>query len=65
MGSQAPRTTSDPDKITVRSFKISQGKLERFARASARRERTVSQQMRWLIDRFVEEDEAERSEAAA
>lgn len=42
-----------PEKITVRSFKITQSKLDRFAVVAAANERTVSQQMRWLIDQNI------------
>jgi predicted DNA-binding ribbon-helix-helix protein len=55
------RSASD---IAVTSVKIERQKLDALKKIAERDRRNVSQQIRWLIDRCVEED-AEPEEIAA
>ncbi len=55
------RATSD---LAVTSVKIERRKLEALRQIAERDRRNVSQQIRWLIDRCVDENEARVEEAA-
>jgi len=56
------RSTSD---IAVTSVKIERAKLDALRKIAERDRRNVSQQIRWLIDRCVEDEAAEPEEIAA
>lgn len=53
------RATSEKPDIAVTSVKIERQKLDQFKVVCAAERRSVSQQIRWLIDRSIEEAEAE------
>lgn len=59
MGSQPGHDTS---VIAVTSVRIERDKLKRFRVAAESNRRTVSQELRWLIDQAI--DEYDREEAA-
>lgn len=48
--------TTEPVEITVFSLKIEKHKLEQAKGIAAKHERSMAQQVRWLIDRMIEED---------
>jgi hypothetical protein len=50
-------------EIAVTSVKIERDKLDAFKQIAAAERRTVSQQLRYLIDRCIEDDRAERAAA--
>jgi predicted DNA-binding ribbon-helix-helix protein len=54
--------SSVPAHIAVTSVRIEKTKLEAFKRIADAERRSVSQQLRWLIDRAI--DEHEEREAA-
>jgi hypothetical protein len=54
--------SSVPAHIAVTSVRIEKAKLEAFKRIADAERRSVSQQLRWLIDRAI--DEHEEREAA-
>lgn len=62
MGSATPST--DPEErearsdLAVTSIRIERDRLEAFKRVAEANRRSVSQEMRWLIDRHVEAFEA-------
>jgi hypothetical protein len=59
MGSQTGNATA---VIAVTSVRIERDKLARFRKLAAANRRSVSQELRWLIDQAVEE--YERKDAA-
>lgn len=61
MGSSTPDIRPD---LAVTSIRIERAKLERFKAVAAGQCRTVSQQLRWLIDQNIDQIEAEEREAA-
>lgn len=50
--------TTDPPEIAVFSLKVERDKLDRFKRVAESKERTMAQQLRYLMDREVREFEA-------
>lgn len=46
-----------PESVAVTSVKIDRAKLDTFRAVAASEQRTVSQQLRWLIDRNIAEAE--------
>lgn len=61
MGSQAPQ--SQPRTLAVTSVKIERERLDAFKAVAAANRRSVSQEIRWLIDQHIAEHRPE--EAAA
>lgn len=53
----ATSTSKAPTGIAVTSIKIERDKLDAFKRVAASNRRSVSQELRWLIDRAVEAHE--------
>jgi hypothetical protein len=51
MGSQTGHATAE---IAVTSVRIERDKLERFREVAEANRRSVSQELRWLIDRAIE-----------
>lgn len=59
MGSATAKTQPPPpSEITVFSLKLERQKLDRFKAAAEAHERSMAQQLRWMIDRAVEEYES-------
>ena len=53
--------SSVPAHIAVTSVRIEKDKLEAFKRIADAERRSVSQQLRWLIDRNIAEHEAKEA----
>lgn len=47
--------TSKPRQIAVTSVRIERDRLDAFKRVAEANRRSVSQELRWLIDRHVED----------
>lgn len=58
MGSQPADSTPT---VAVTSVRIEREKLDRFRVAAEFNRRTVSQELRWLIDRAIERHEREQA----
>jgi hypothetical protein len=48
--------TSKPRGLAVTSIRIERERLDAFKRIAASNRRSVSQELRWLIDRHITED---------
>lgn len=64
MGS-ATSTSKPASGIAVTSIRIERERLDAFRRVAEANRRSVSQELRWLIDRHVEDNPADATEAAA
>jgi hypothetical protein len=68
MGSQAtqqPRKRAHREqRMAVTSIRIERDRLDAFKRVAAANRRSVSQQMRWLMDQSIEEHDNNGSVAA-
>lgn len=51
--------TSPQPEIAVTSIRIERERLERFRQVAAANRRSVSQELRWLIDQAIEASERE------
>ena len=58
-------STTKPQPVAVTSVRIEQDKLDAFRKVAEAERRSVSQQLRYLIDRAIEEHDAESAGAAA
>jgi hypothetical protein len=58
MGRATTKPEPDTPEITVFSLKLEKQKLQRFKAVADSHERSMAQQLRWLIDREVREFEA-------
>lgn len=58
MGSSDSKQTTVPAGIAVTSVRIEKDKLKRFKEVAEANRRSVSQEIRWMIDRAVDEYEA-------
>lgn len=56
MGSSTPHSSADQ---AVTSIRIERTQLERFREIAAANRRSVSQELRWLIDQHVDRHERE------
>ena len=54
MGSSSPHLSTDQ---AVTSIRIERSKLERFREIASANRRSVSQELRWLIDQHVQQHE--------
>jgi predicted DNA-binding protein len=52
-------TSTRPAGIAVTSVRIEREKLDRFKQVADAHRRSVSQELRWLIDRAIEEADAQ------
>lgn len=53
MGSATPKTSTDTAEIAVFSLKVERSKLDKFKRVAESHERSMAQQLRYLIDQEV------------
>lgn len=57
--------TTPPAAVAVTSIRIERDKLDAFKRVAGANRRSVSQELRWLIDRHIEANPAETERKAA